>query len=167
MTAFVQELILELKQVDLRLSALNEEASLLVSRKSALENVIRIYEPNFRTEYVGTSELIKKVSSRYRADIDSPTRRVTDLLKDLSNSEVAYAIMRRLGRPATSADVAKEFARERGVEVEWGSIGEPLTSRFSAALVRLKNSGHLEIIQSVNGRRHTWSLTKKRRKKTK
>lgn len=153
MAADVGELKNELAQIVARLADLTSQIATLEEQKAAFEKVIQFYDPDFR---LGIAERRPKRASSW----NSLSGRVTELLRGKNNRHVVLDILRRCERPASTAEIAQQFAAEADLGEESGRLQTALASRFSATLDGLLKQGLVRQSGTVDGRRHLWEVNR-------
>jgi predicted nuclease with TOPRIM domain len=153
MVEVVDELKSRLAEINAKTKELRREIVVLEAQTSAFETVIRVCEPSF--------ELAAPPSKAHRASSRETTSgRVTELLKGRNNRHIVLDILRRSGRPTTTAEIAERFASEADLGSEAARLDSSLTSRFSATLNGLVKQGLVRQAGTADGRRHLWEISR-------
>lgn len=151
--AIVEELKARLAHINNEINELQNEVEKLTVQKSAFETVVKTYDPGF---VVASQTTIK----RKIASPNSLSRRVTDLLKGKNNRHIALGIVRQAERPITSAEIARQFTINEGLNIEMNGLDTALTSRFSATMDGLLKQGLVRHAGTVDGRRRLWEINR-------
>ena len=151
--AIVEELKAKLAHINNEIKELQDRINKLDAHKAAFETVIRTYDPGF---VVASHTSIK----RKIASPNSLSRRVTDLLKGKNNRHVALGIVRQAERPITSADIARQFTINEGLNIEMNGLDTALASRFSATMDGLLKQGLVRQAGTLDGRRRLWEINR-------
>jgi hypothetical protein len=151
MVEIVDELKAKLVEIDGKMEELRREIVVLDDQKAAFETVIRVYAPGF--ERVAPPSKERRASSR-----ETASGRVTELLKGKNNRHIVLDILRRSGKPTTTAEIAEKFASEADLGSEASRLESALTSRFSATLNGLVKQGLVRQAGTADGRRHLWEI---------
>jgi predicted nuclease with TOPRIM domain len=152
MVEIVDELKAKLAEIDGKIDELRREIVVLDDQKVAFEKVIKVYDPGF--ELVAPPSKARRPSSR-----ETASGRVTELLKGKNNRHIVLDILRRSGRPTTTAEIAERFASEADLGSEAARVESALTSRFSATLNGLVKQGLVRQAGTAeDGRRHLWEI---------
>ncbi|KAA6475467.1 hypothetical protein DXT98_29800 [Agrobacterium sp. ICMP 7243] len=122
MVEILNELKAKLAEIDAKTEGLRCEIVVLDDQKAAFETVIRVYEPGF--ELASPPSKTRRASSR-----ETASGRVTELLKGKNNRHIVLDILRRLGKPTTTAEIAERFASEADLGSEAARVESALTSR--------------------------------------
>ncbi|MCW0982782.1 hypothetical protein OK142_18325 [Agrobacterium sp. BT-220-3] len=106
---------------------MRRETVVIEAKKSAFESVIRVYDPSFKL--AAPPSKVRRASCR-----ETASGRVTELLKGRNNRHTVLDILRRSGKPTTTAEIAEQFASEGDLGSEAARLVSSLTGRFSATL---------------------------------
>lgn len=153
MAADVGELKDELAGIDARLEDLRSQIAILEDQRAAFEKVIQFCDPDFRPRVAEPK--LKRASSG-----NSSSGRVTELLNGKNNRHVVLDILRRCERPASTAEIARQFSFDTGLGEEAERLQTALASRFSATLDGLLKQGLVRQAGTVDGRRHLWEVNR-------
>jgi predicted nuclease with TOPRIM domain len=154
MVEVVDELKAKLIEIDNKMEELRREIVVLAAQKSAFETVIRVYDPSF--ELTAPPSKARRASSR-----ETASGRVTELLKGKNNRHIVLDILRRSGKPTTTAEIAERFASAADLGSEAARVESALTSRFSATLNGLVKQGLVRQAGTAeDGRRHLWEISR-------
>lgn len=150
MVSVIDELKEKLTGIGSRINDLRSEIAGLEEDQAALMRVIGLYDPNFTAAMVP--------AKRKRTPGDTPSRRVTELLKGRNNRHLVLDILRRAGRAIATAEIADQFAQDIGFDRSETTIVTAIGSRFSATLDGLLKQGLVRQAGTVDGRRHRWEI---------
>lgn len=154
MVEVVDDLKAKLVEIDGKIEELRREIVVLEAQKSAFGTVIRVYDPGF--ELAAPPLRTRRASTR-----DTASGRVTELLKGKNNRHIVLDILRRSGKPTTTAEIAERFATEGDLGSEAAQLESALTSRFSATLNGLVKQGLVRQAGTAeDGRRHLWEISR-------
>lgn len=155
MAVDVGELKSEWAVIGAKLQDLRFQISELEGQKLAFEKVIGFYDPTFKPTVPTAKSKLERKSSW-----NSSSGRVTELLKGKNNRHVVLEILRRLGRPASSAEIARQFSSDINLGEEAAPLETAMASRFSATLDGLMKQGLVRQAGTIDGRRHLWEINR-------
>jgi hypothetical protein len=155
MAAVVDELKGRLVEMTARLEAIRAEAVGLEAQKQAFETVIACYDPEFRPGFPTDP---RRRTSRDRS---TPTKRVTDLLRNRNPRHITLDILREADGPVAATYVAQRFVAQEKLDDAAEGLNSHLTSRFATILdglhkqelVRFKLAGDV-------GNRRLWEINR-------
>ncbi len=155
MASVIDELKVKLAELAGRLEAIHAEAAILEAQRQAFETVITCYDPNFRSSHASSPR--RKAS----ADQNTPTKRVTALLKHRNPRHVVLDILRKSDGPLAVAEVAQQFVTQEQLGDMVEGLNSHLTSRFAAILGGLHKQDLVRFEQSSDdGNRRLWAINR-------
>lgn len=154
MVDVVDGLKAKLAEINSKMEELRRGIVVLDDQRVAFETVIKVFEPSFESTVPPSKG--RRASSR-----ETASGRVTELLKGRNNRHTVLDILRRAGRPITTAEIADKFANESNLGSEGGRLESALISRFSATLNGLVKQGLVRQAGTAeDGRRHFWEISR-------